>query len=121
MSSKMLNRRQAFWSQTLGQCKFMIAYQPGPRNGNPDALTTQSGNRHMKGDERLMQQQQQLVKQKNLRPLHFTLTGTKMTENSALFPSIKLPCPYTPSPALQSRRSPSRNPAPGSSLSTNVR
>jgi transposase InsO family protein len=41
-TSKVLNRRQVRWSETLGQYKFRIVYTPGKDNGRADALSRRS-------------------------------------------------------------------------------
>jgi hypothetical protein len=38
-TTKILNRRQVRWSETLGQYKFKIVYTPGKDNGRADALS----------------------------------------------------------------------------------
>jgi transposase InsO family protein len=38
-TTKVLNRRQVRWSETLGQYKFKIVYTPGKDNGRADALS----------------------------------------------------------------------------------
>ncbi|HEX8609391.1 MAG TPA: reverse transcriptase domain-containing protein [Pedobacter sp.] len=42
-TTKKLNRREARWSQTLQNYKFVIVYRPGPKNEKADALTRRSG------------------------------------------------------------------------------
>jgi transposase InsO family protein len=41
-TTKVLNRRQVRWSETLGQHKFKIVYTPGKDNGRADALSRRS-------------------------------------------------------------------------------
>jgi len=43
MSTKLLNRRQARWSEFLFRFDFRITYRPGKEGGKPDALTWRSG------------------------------------------------------------------------------
>ena len=49
MSSKLLNRRQARWSEFLSKFNFKITYKPGSLNNKTDTLTRQSGNIFKKG------------------------------------------------------------------------
>ena len=48
-TTKTLNRRQARWSETLGNYDFVIKYIPGKRNGKPDALSHRP-DYHLKGE-----------------------------------------------------------------------
>jgi len=41
-TTKVLNRRQARWAETLGNYNFIIKYIPGTLNGKPDALSRRS-------------------------------------------------------------------------------
>ena len=41
-TTKVLNRHQARWSETLGNYNFVIKYVPGTLNGKPDALSRRS-------------------------------------------------------------------------------
>jgi hypothetical protein len=50
-TTKLLNRRQARWSQFLSQFNFQIVYRPGKSGGKPDALTRRSGDLPKEGDE----------------------------------------------------------------------
>ena len=67
MSTKLLNRRQARWSEFLSRFNFQIEYRPGKANGKPDALTRRSGDLPREGDERLLHQSQTIIKTHNLR------------------------------------------------------
>jgi transposase InsO family protein len=49
-TTKLLNRRQAHWSQFLSQFDFRIVYRPGKSGGKPDALTRRSGDLRKEGD-----------------------------------------------------------------------
>jgi transposase InsO family protein len=49
-TTKLLNRRQARWSQFLSQFDFRIVYRPGKSGGKPDALTRRSGDLPKEGD-----------------------------------------------------------------------
>jgi len=48
-TTKVLNRRQAGWAQELAGINFRIYYQPGMKNGKPDALSRRSEYRPEKG------------------------------------------------------------------------
>jgi hypothetical protein len=49
-TTKLLNRRQARWSQFLSQFNFQIVYRPGKSGGKPDALTRRSRDLPKEGD-----------------------------------------------------------------------
>src|SRR3954447_5775091 len=66
MTSKLLNRRQARWSEFLSRFDFKIKFRPGKLNTKADALTRRSGDRPDEGDERLLQQEQAVLKPRNL-------------------------------------------------------
>jgi hypothetical protein len=66
MTTKLLNRRQARWSEFLSRFDFVIVYRPGKQGGKPDALTRRSGDLPKEGDERLRHQSQVILKPKNL-------------------------------------------------------
>jgi hypothetical protein len=68
MSTKMLNRRQARWSEFLSRFNFVIQFRPGKQGRKPDELTRRSGDLHKEGDERLQQQSQVVLKRENLDP-----------------------------------------------------
>jgi len=68
MSTKLLNRRQARWSEFLSRFQFTIVYRPGKAGGKPDALTRRSGDLPKEGDERLLANQQMVLKPHNLPP-----------------------------------------------------
>jgi transposase InsO family protein len=68
MSTKLLNRRQARWSEFLSRFDFQITYRPGKAGGKPDALTRRSGDLPTAGDERLQHQSQVILKSHNLDP-----------------------------------------------------
>jgi hypothetical protein len=52
-TTKLLNRRQARWSEFLSRFNFKIVYRPGKQGGKPDALTRRSEDLPKEGDERL--------------------------------------------------------------------
>jgi hypothetical protein len=53
MTTKMLNRRQARWSEFLSRYNFRIIYRPGKQGEKPDTLTRRSEDLPKEGDERL--------------------------------------------------------------------
>lgn len=68
MPTKLLNRRQARWSEFLSRFNFKIVYRPGKQGVKPDALTRRSEDLPKEGDERLRHQSQTILKRKNLDP-----------------------------------------------------
>ena len=78
MSTKLLNRRQARWSEFLSRFNFRIVYRPGKAGGKPDALTRRSGDLPKEGDERLAFQHQTVLKPHNL-ALNATSDPTERT------------------------------------------
>ena len=69
MTTKILNRRQARWSEFLSRFNFVITYRPGRLGTKPDALTRRSEDLPAgKEDERLRQQHQTVLKPHNLDP-----------------------------------------------------
>jgi hypothetical protein len=54
MTKKLLNRRQARWSEYLSCFHYSLEYRPGRLGGKPDALTRRSGDLPEGGDERLL-------------------------------------------------------------------
>ena len=67
MSSKLLSRRQARWSEFLFRFNFEIIYRPGSMNNRADALTRRSGDVPKKRDNRRQFQWQTVLKKKNLK------------------------------------------------------
>jgi hypothetical protein len=65
MSTKMLNRRQARWSEFLSRYNFRIIYRPGKQGEKPDALTRRSQDLPKEGDERLQHQSRVVLKKEN--------------------------------------------------------
>jgi hypothetical protein len=53
-TTKLLNRRQARWSDFLSRFNFKIPYRPGKQGAKPDALTRRSEDMPQEGDERLL-------------------------------------------------------------------
>jgi hypothetical protein len=66
MTTKKLSRRQVRWSEFLSRFNFCITYRPGKLGGKPDALTRRSGDLPKEGDERLIHQEQTVLKPYNL-------------------------------------------------------
>ena len=66
MTSKLLNRRQARWSEFLSRFNFKIIFQPGHANGKADTLTRRLGDRPEEGDERKKMMEQTVLKSHNL-------------------------------------------------------
>ncbi|KAH0610938.1 uncharacterized protein H6S33_011365 [Morchella sextelata] len=66
MTTKLLNRRQARWSEFLSRFDFVIQFRPRKQGTKPDALTRRSGDLPKEGDERLTHQSQVILKRKNL-------------------------------------------------------
>lgn len=66
MTTKLLNRRQARWSEFLSRFNFKIHYRPGRQGAKPDALTRRSEDLPKEGDERLSHQSQTVLKKENL-------------------------------------------------------
>jgi len=66
MSTKLLNRWQARWSEFLSCFDFRIVYRPGKAGGKPDALTWRSGDLPEEGDERLLTNRHAVLKPQNL-------------------------------------------------------
>jgi hypothetical protein len=66
MSTKMLNRRQARWSEFLSRFNFTITYRPGKQGEKPDALTRRLEDLPKEGDGRLEHQSRTMLKRENL-------------------------------------------------------
>ncbi|KAK7570621.1 hypothetical protein V3481_007378 [Fusarium oxysporum f. sp. vasinfectum] len=64
-TTKLLNRRQARWSEFLSRFNFKITYRPGKQGVKPDALTRRSEDLPKEGDERLAHQSQIVLKKEN--------------------------------------------------------
>jgi hypothetical protein len=61
MSTKMLNRRQARWSEFLSSYDFRMTFRTGKSGGKADSLTHRSEDLPEVGDERLTHQFQTLL------------------------------------------------------------
>ncbi|KAH0375210.1 hypothetical protein KCU92_g10240, partial [Aureobasidium melanogenum] len=68
MKSKLLNRRQARWSEFLSRFNFEIAYIPGAKNNKADALTRRSGDLPCDRGDGPAVQEQVVLKTENLSP-----------------------------------------------------
>lgn len=69
MPTKILNRRQARWSEFLSRFNFIIKYRPGHLGSKSDLLTRSLEDLpNKKGNERLYQQHQTALKPHNLDP-----------------------------------------------------
>ena len=66
MTTKLLSRRQARWSEFLSRFDFRIVYRPGKASRKPNALTRRSGDLPKEGDEWLLYQSQTIIKPGNL-------------------------------------------------------
>ena len=84
MSTKLLNRRQARWSEFLSRFQFKISYRPGKQGQKPDALTRRSGDLPKEGDQRLDQQAQLVLKPEMLEKevLEEHIQSTDSTEST---------------------------------------
>jgi len=66
MTKKLLNRRQARWSEFLTCFDYQIVYRPGKSNGKADAWTRRPEDLPERGDERLKSMEQVVLKPQNL-------------------------------------------------------
>jgi len=66
ISTKLLNCRQARWSECLFRFDFRIVYRPGKAGAKPDALTRRSGDLPKEGDKRLLTNRHAVLKPQNL-------------------------------------------------------
>jgi len=66
MTKKLLNRRQARWSQFSIGFDYDIVYRPEKPNGKGDALIKRPGDLPEGGDERLKNMEQEFLKPNNL-------------------------------------------------------
>jgi hypothetical protein len=64
-TTKLLNRRQARWSEFLSRFNFKIIYRPGKQEAKPNALTRRSKDLLKEGNERLLHQSQVMLKKAN--------------------------------------------------------
>jgi hypothetical protein len=75
MTTKLLNRHQACWSQFLSQFNFKIVYPPGTAGGKLDTLTRRSGDLPKAGDDRSLKNQTTIIKPKNILQLSAMATS----------------------------------------------
>jgi hypothetical protein len=66
MTKKLLNRRQARWSEFLTRFDYEIVYRPGKSNGKADALIRRPGDFPEGADETLKNMEQVVLKPHNL-------------------------------------------------------
>jgi hypothetical protein len=64
--TKLLNRRQTKWFEFLSRFNFKIIYRLGKQGAKPDALTRRLKDLLKKGNERLLHQNQIMLKKTNL-------------------------------------------------------
>jgi len=102
MTTKLLSRRQARWSEFLSRFNFVITYIPGKANGKADALTRRSGDLPQKGDVRLEQQNQVVIKSHNLHP-KLQLHASKQTDLDETSSSIETDDSDNDDPTLDNR------------------
>jgi hypothetical protein len=76
MMTKLLNRRQAHWSQFLSQFNFKILYRPGTAGGKPDALTCRSRDLPKAADDCSLENQTTIIKPENILQLSAMATST---------------------------------------------
>jgi hypothetical protein len=79
MTKKVLNRRQARWSEFLTRFDYEIVYCPGKSNGKADALTRRPGDLPEGWDERLKNMEQDVLKPHNL-PEQLRISANDMLE-----------------------------------------
>jgi hypothetical protein len=95
-TTKLLNRRQARWSEFLSRFNFKIIYRPGKQGAKPDALTRRSEDLPKEGDERLLHQSQVVLKKANLDD--FLPIGRTPEEQSVKPPPTPPQTPEIPEP-----------------------
>ncbi|KAH0607354.1 uncharacterized protein H6S33_002388 [Morchella sextelata] len=80
MSTKQLNRRQAWWAEYLSRFNFVIKYRLGKQGGKPDTLTRRSGDLPGEWDERQLHHGQVVLKKENLDAKLSLLAGSFSNE-----------------------------------------
>jgi len=85
MTKKLLNRRQAQWSEFLTRFDYEIVYQPGISDGKADTLMRRPGDLPEWGDERLKNTEQVVIKPHNL-PEQLRISANDITRQE--LPSI---------------------------------
>jgi hypothetical protein len=66
ITTKLLNRCQAYLSQFLSQFNYKIVYRPGTACSKPDALTHRSGDLPKAGDDCSLENQTTIIKPENM-------------------------------------------------------
>jgi hypothetical protein len=79
MTKKLLNRRQARWSEFLTRFDYVIVYRPGKSNGKADGWTRRPGDLPEGGDDRLKSMEQVVLKPHNL-PEQLRISANDMLE-----------------------------------------
>jgi len=74
MTKKLLNRRQAQWSEFFTRFDYEIVYRPGKSIRQADELTRRPGDLPEGGDERLKNMEQAVLKPQN-QPKELPLLG----------------------------------------------
>jgi hypothetical protein len=82
MTTKLLNRYEAPWSQFLSQFNFKIVYHPSTAGGKPDALTHRSGDLPKAGDDRSLENQTTIIKPRNI--LQLSAMATPIPDSPVL-------------------------------------
>jgi hypothetical protein len=76
MTTELLNRYQAHWSQFLSQFNFKIVYRPGTTSGKLDTLTHRSADLPKAGDDCFLKNQITIIKPENILQLSAMTTPT---------------------------------------------
>jgi hypothetical protein len=74
MMTKLLNCREAHWSQFLSQFNFKIVHHPSTASGKVDALTHRSRDLRKVGDDHSLENQITVIKPENILQLSATAT-----------------------------------------------
>jgi len=88
MTKKLLNRRQAQWSEFLTRFDCEIVYRPGRSNGKADALTRRPGDLPEGGDERLNNMEQVVLKPQNVPEQLHLLEDSPPTQGHPSIPDL---------------------------------
>jgi hypothetical protein len=95
-TTKLLNCRQARWSEFLFRFNFKIIYRPEKQGAKPDALTRRLKDLPKEGDERLLYQNQVVLKKANFDD--FLPIGRTPEEQSVKPPPTPPQTPEIPEP-----------------------
>jgi len=91
MTKKLLNRRQARWSEFLTRFEYESVYRPGKSNGKADALTRRPGDLPEGEDERLKNMEQVVLKPQNLpEQLQISARSSLVQERSSISDLFKV-------------------------------